>query len=60
VFGSPDLVREQMAPMIETSGCNDVLCVFALRTLTHEQPTRSLRLFVDEVMPLLTPSRCRV
>jgi alkanesulfonate monooxygenase SsuD/methylene tetrahydromethanopterin reductase-like flavin-dependent oxidoreductase (luciferase family) len=51
LFGSPARVREQMARVLETSGCNYVLCVFAWGSLTHEQSMRSLRLFSDEVMP---------
>jgi alkanesulfonate monooxygenase SsuD/methylene tetrahydromethanopterin reductase-like flavin-dependent oxidoreductase (luciferase family) len=53
IFGSPGRVREQIARMVETSGCNYVLCAFAWGTLTHEQSMRSLRLFADEVMPTL-------
>lgn len=51
VSGSPARVREQMARLLETTGCNYVLCVFAWGTLTYEQSLRSLRLFADAVMP---------
>jgi alkanesulfonate monooxygenase SsuD/methylene tetrahydromethanopterin reductase-like flavin-dependent oxidoreductase (luciferase family) len=51
VFGAPDRVKEQIARLLETSGCNYVLCAFAWGTLSAEQSMRSLRLFTDEVMP---------
>jgi alkanesulfonate monooxygenase SsuD/methylene tetrahydromethanopterin reductase-like flavin-dependent oxidoreductase (luciferase family) len=51
LFGSPARVREQMAQLLEVSGCNYVVCAFAWGTLTHEQTQRSLRLFAEEVMP---------
>ena len=37
--------------LLEVSGCNYVLCVFAWGNLTHEQSMRSLRLFSEQVMP---------
>jgi alkanesulfonate monooxygenase SsuD/methylene tetrahydromethanopterin reductase-like flavin-dependent oxidoreductase (luciferase family) len=51
LFGSPARVREQIARLLEVSGCNYVLCVFAWGTLGHDAALRSLRLFADEVMP---------
>jgi len=51
VYGSPARVREQLTRLLEVSGCNYVLCVFAWGTLPHEQAMRSLRLFADEVVP---------
>jgi alkanesulfonate monooxygenase SsuD/methylene tetrahydromethanopterin reductase-like flavin-dependent oxidoreductase (luciferase family) len=51
LFGSPARVREQVARLLETSGCNYVLCAFAWGTLTQE---RSLHLFAQEVMPAFT------
>lgn len=53
VFGSPERVREQMIRLVETSGCNYVICSFAWGTLTAEQSLRSLQLFSREVMPAL-------
>ena len=47
-------MREQVGRLVETSGCNYVLCAFAWGTLTYEQSLRSLRLFADEVMPAFT------
>jgi len=56
LFGSPARVREQVTRLVETSGCNYVLCAFAWGSLTHAQSLRSLRLFVDEVMPAFAAS----
>lgn len=54
--GSPARVREQMAQLLEVSGCNYVICAFAWGTLPHEQTLRSLRLFAAEVMPAFAGS----
>jgi alkanesulfonate monooxygenase SsuD/methylene tetrahydromethanopterin reductase-like flavin-dependent oxidoreductase (luciferase family) len=51
LYGSPARMREQMARLVEQSGCNYVICSFAWGTLPHEQTLRSLRLFAEEVMP---------
>ena len=51
LFGSPARVREQLERLVEVSGCNYVLCVFAWGTIPHDQALRSMRLFADEVMP---------
>ncbi len=51
LFGTPARLREQMARLLEASGCNYVVCAFAWGTLTHEQALRSMHLFTDEVMP---------
>jgi len=56
LFGSPARVREQTERLIEVSGCNYVLCVFAWGSLTLEQSLRSLRLFAQEVMPVFSES----
>jgi alkanesulfonate monooxygenase SsuD/methylene tetrahydromethanopterin reductase-like flavin-dependent oxidoreductase (luciferase family) len=56
IFGSPARVREQMAQLLEVSGCNYVICSFAWGTFTHEQTLRSLRLFAEEVMPAFSGS----
>ena len=50
-YGSPSRVNEQIARLLEVSGCNYLICVFAWGTMSHEQSLNSLRLFVDEVMP---------
>jgi alkanesulfonate monooxygenase SsuD/methylene tetrahydromethanopterin reductase-like flavin-dependent oxidoreductase (luciferase family) len=51
LFGSPSRVRDQMARLVETSGCNYVVCSLAWGSLPHEQTLQSLRLFADQVMP---------
>jgi alkanesulfonate monooxygenase SsuD/methylene tetrahydromethanopterin reductase-like flavin-dependent oxidoreductase (luciferase family) len=59
IFGSPARVREQVARLLEGSGCNYMICAFAWGTLTHEQTLRSLRLFAEEVMPAFVGSTPR-
>jgi hypothetical protein len=51
MFGSSARVREQMAELLDVTGCNYVICSFAWGTFSHEQTLRSLRLFTEEVMP---------
>jgi alkanesulfonate monooxygenase SsuD/methylene tetrahydromethanopterin reductase-like flavin-dependent oxidoreductase (luciferase family) len=51
LFGSPTRLRELMGRLIETSGCNYVVCSFAWGSMPHAQRLRSVSLFVDEVMP---------
>lgn len=54
IAGSPATVREQVARLIEVSGCTYIICCFAWGSLTHQQALRSLRLFADEVIPAFT------
>jgi alkanesulfonate monooxygenase SsuD/methylene tetrahydromethanopterin reductase-like flavin-dependent oxidoreductase (luciferase family) len=56
LFGSPTRVREQMAELLEVSGCNYVIGAFAWGTFPHEQTLHSLRLFAEEVMPAFAGS----
>jgi hypothetical protein len=42
--------------LLETTGCNYVICAFAWGTLPQAQALRSLRLFVAEVMPAFSES----
>jgi alkanesulfonate monooxygenase SsuD/methylene tetrahydromethanopterin reductase-like flavin-dependent oxidoreductase (luciferase family) len=49
--GTPARVRDQMARLLEVSGCTYVLGAFAWGTLSQAQALRSLRLFAEEVMP---------
>jgi alkanesulfonate monooxygenase SsuD/methylene tetrahydromethanopterin reductase-like flavin-dependent oxidoreductase (luciferase family) len=51
LFGSPARVHEQLARVLEVSGCNYVIGAFAWGTLPHAQTLHSLRLFAEEVMP---------
>ena len=56
LFGSPTRVREQIAELLEVSGCNYMICAFAWGTFPHVQTLRSLRLFAEEVMPAFAGS----
>ena len=58
IFGSPKRVKEQVEELMEHTGCNYLVCAFAWGTLTHEQSLHSLRLFSEEIMPVIagTPS----
>jgi alkanesulfonate monooxygenase SsuD/methylene tetrahydromethanopterin reductase-like flavin-dependent oxidoreductase (luciferase family) len=60
LYGTPARVREQMARLLEGSGCNYVICAFAWGTLPHAQALRSLRLFAEEVMPAFAGSSAPV
>jgi len=60
LFGTPARVREQMARLLEVSGCNYVICAFGWGTLPHEQTRRSLRLFAEEVMPAFSGNAATV
>lgn len=51
IAGSPASVRAQVARLVETTGCNYVICAFAWGEIPHQQALRSLRLFAAEVMP---------
>jgi len=51
IAGSPETVRAQVARLVETTGCNYVICAFAWGEIPHAQALRSLRLFAAEVMP---------
>lgn len=57
--GSPARVREQVASLLEETGCNYMICSFAWGTLSGEQSLRSLRLFAQEVMPAFTAAAPR-
>ena len=51
LVGSPARVREQLARLLDESGCNYVIGAFAWGSLPHAQALHSLRLFAEEVMP---------
>jgi alkanesulfonate monooxygenase SsuD/methylene tetrahydromethanopterin reductase-like flavin-dependent oxidoreductase (luciferase family) len=57
LFGSPSRIREQMARLIETSGCNYVVCSFSWGTMPHEEMLHSVRLFSQQVMPAFSAPR---
>ena len=51
IAGSPQTVKEQVWRAIEESGINYFISVFAWGNIPHEKAMRSIRYFVDEVMP---------
>lgn len=51
LIGSPATVREQVVRLARDSGINYLGASFAWGGLTHAQSSRSLELFVSEVMP---------
>ncbi len=51
IAGSPQTVREQVWRAIDESGINYFISVFAWGDIPHEKAMRSMRYFVDEVMP---------
>lgn len=57
LVGSPARMREQIARLLEVSGCHYMICAFAWGSLSHEQSLHSLRLFTEEVMPAFQARR---
>jgi alkanesulfonate monooxygenase SsuD/methylene tetrahydromethanopterin reductase-like flavin-dependent oxidoreductase (luciferase family) len=53
VIGTPDTVRAELTAQIPDIGNNYLVCQIAWGDLGHEREMRSLRLFVDEVMPAI-------
>jgi alkanesulfonate monooxygenase SsuD/methylene tetrahydromethanopterin reductase-like flavin-dependent oxidoreductase (luciferase family) len=51
VAGSPDTVREHLTRYAEKSTCNYFVGSFQWGDLTHEEASRSMGLFMSEVMP---------
>ena len=51
IAGSPQTVREQVWRAINESGINYFISVFAWGNIPHEKALRSMKYFVDEVMP---------
>jgi hypothetical protein len=51
IMGSPRTVLDAIAREISETGANYFITRFAYGNLTHEQSTRSLDLFITEVMP---------
>ena len=49
--GSPETVRALVKKTVDDTGCNYFCCVFAFGDLSPEQTMRSMRLFVEEIMP---------
>ena len=51
IAGSPQTVKEQVWRAIEESGINYFISVFAWGNIPHEKAMRSMKYFVDKVMP---------
>jgi len=51
IAGSPQTVREQVWRAIDESSINYFVSIFAWGDIPHEKAMRSMRYFVDEVMP---------
>ena len=51
IAGSPETVREIIARAFAQSGCTYITLCFTWGSITHQQALRSMRLFVDEVLP---------
>lgn len=54
MIGSPATVRARVAEFFDESGCNYLIGQFHFGGMSHEHALRSLRLFVDGVMPAFT------
>jgi len=54
--GSPETVRREAQALIDATGINYLLCVFAFGSLSTDQVLGSIRLFAEAVMPALTPA----
>jgi len=51
MVGSPDTVKQQVQAHLEMTGSNYFVGSFFFGSLTLEQTLRSMRLFVQDVMP---------
>jgi alkanesulfonate monooxygenase SsuD/methylene tetrahydromethanopterin reductase-like flavin-dependent oxidoreductase (luciferase family) len=51
VVGSPDTVREYFKQYVGEGNIDYLMTALSFGDMTHEEATRSLRLFIDEVMP---------
>ena len=51
IAGSPQTVKEQVWRAINESGINYFISIFAWGNIPHEKALRSMKYFVDEVMP---------
>ena len=53
IVGSPATVAEQLSEALHKLGCGNILGLFQLGTLPDELTRSSMKLFADEVMPVL-------
>jgi len=59
IFGDPARVRDKLGRLREVVGPDGFCGVFAFGRLSHEQVSRSLRLFAEEVAPAFRPAAAR-
>ncbi len=57
LVGSPETVRDYVAHYAAESDCNYFVGSFQWGDVTHEEASRSLRLFVSEVMPYVADAK---
>jgi alkanesulfonate monooxygenase SsuD/methylene tetrahydromethanopterin reductase-like flavin-dependent oxidoreductase (luciferase family) len=55
LIGTADEVRESLQQYLEATGYQRVMLLMALPRLDTALTLRSMRLFVDEVVPAMTP-----
>ncbi|MHB8465726.1 MAG: hypothetical protein ACYDD7_12960, partial [Acidimicrobiales bacterium] len=53
IVGSPETVTEQLIEALGKLGCGNILGLFQLGTLPDALTRSSMKLFADEVMPVL-------
>ena len=60
IVGSPETLKEYMERYANESDCNYFVASFQWGDLTHEEASRSLRLFTTEVMPHFVDSAVEI
>jgi alkanesulfonate monooxygenase SsuD/methylene tetrahydromethanopterin reductase-like flavin-dependent oxidoreductase (luciferase family) len=55
VVGSPDTVTTRLRELHDELGFGQVIGLFALGDISHEETVRSMELFASAVMPALRP-----
>ena len=51
LFGDPNTCADKIQQLVDTTGITYLNCVFAIGRMKHEEITRSMELFAQEVMP---------
>lgn len=51
LFGDPETCAAKIQRLLDTTGITYLNCVFAIGRMSHEEITRSMTLFAQEVMP---------
>jgi alkanesulfonate monooxygenase SsuD/methylene tetrahydromethanopterin reductase-like flavin-dependent oxidoreductase (luciferase family) len=55
VVGTPETVTARLRELHEELGFGQMVALFSIGDITHEETTRSMELFATEVMPVLRP-----